>query len=271
MNQELQINILSNKVDLLTDQVLLLQKMITNLTENKNNNNMNLTKELAFIPEPLAPNKSQDEWSPYSNSRQSPKVFNDTIEHVENCIKTAYLYRGCVFGGYVRNVVVPRLKNKTSPGYKDVDFWFKSQTDADLFVKQMGDKLYKLKDTDVEFQMNVYSFVRQQYMLKYKEGDGNIVIDVIVSPTLPVNDFDVNQLTYSPNGLKSYGNKPVDELIALIDSKTMTALQGFNGKLMDSMKHTRQANRLTKLSQTGWTINVDGFRFEITSNGKYYF
>lgn len=249
-----QITILQNKVDLLTDQVLLLQKMI-----------VNLNKEETYE---LAPHKSEDEWVPYFNSRQTPKVFNDTVVHVEDCIETAHLYDGRVFGGYVRNVAVPRLKKKTSPGYKDVDFWFKTQQKADLFVFYMGDKLIKMNDNDALFQKNTYFFERHQYLLKCKYE--NIIIDIIVSPTLPVNDFDVNQLTYN-GSFKSFGNKSVDELINLIDNKTMNALPGFNGKLMDCQRKHRQALRLTKLSQTGWSINVDGFRQEKSSNGNYFY
>ncbi len=279
--------ILQNKVDLLTEQVLLLQKMITNLNKPESNqliNNLNqeevllLQKMLTNLNKPennhlianlnqeLAPHKSEDEWAPYFNSRQTPKVFNNTIDHVEKYIRTAEIYDGRVFGGYVRNVVVPRLKKKTSPGYKDVDFWFKTQQNADLFVFYMGDKLSKINDNDVDFQMNTYSFERRQYLLKCKYE--NVIIDIIVSPTLPVNDFDVNQLTYN-GSFKSYGNKSVNDLIALIDSKGMNALPDFNGKLMDYKKKRIQSLRLTKLSKTGWVINVRGFIQEKLSDGTF--
>ena len=83
----------------------------------------------------------------------------------------------------------------------------------------------------------------------------NIVIDVIVSFTLPVNDFDVNQLTYDGT-FKSYGNKSTEHLIELINNKTLNALPEFNYYNMTQKRRFQQTNRMQKLINTGWTVNM---------------
>lgn len=119
------------------------------------------------------------------------------LDAIFDCIKTASQLGGKVYGGFVRNVVVPRLSDPScSVKFKDVDLWFTNQLDADRFVRVMDKLFVKFKGVDVTPDSYPGAFSRKQYHLT-KFDTCLAWIDVIVSPTLPVNDFDVNEVTYS--------------------------------------------------------------------------
>ena len=59
---------------------------------------------------------------------------------IDDCIKIASNYASKVFGGYVRDVVVPKMLDyRRKCEFKDVDIWFKTDIDADLFINDMKD------------------------------------------------------------------------------------------------------------------------------------
>ncbi|CAH6419856.1 Hypothetical protein HVR_LOCUS937 [uncultured virus] len=200
----------------------------------------------------------------YWNSRQDRELFKETLDRVYDCLRTADKYGGRVFGGFVRNILIPTIFEQTINGYKDVDIWFQSQENADLFVVAMGDKLAKGTDSTEKISEEVvYPFARQQYFLKGKyivgnnepEKEDDIIIDVIVSMELPVNDFDVNQLTYSSTErYKSFGSRSVEKLMSCIVNKKATMLPGYSLGKKHSMHYNIQSKRIYKLIQCGWTI-----------------
>ena len=50
------------------------------------------------------------------------------INMINECLETAGSFGGKVFGGYVRDVIVPRLANREcSVKFNDVDVWFKTR------------------------------------------------------------------------------------------------------------------------------------------------
>jgi len=116
---------------------------------------------------------------------------------IDNCIKTASNYDGKVFGGYIRDVVVPKMQDPLCKcQFKDVDIWFKTDIDADMFVNDIKDiynfqivPSFTLENTTLH-----YAFGRTQYRLRID----NIVIsfDIVVSECFPVDDFNVNFLSY---------------------------------------------------------------------------
>lgn len=131
---------------------------------------------------------------------------------INECLVIAGKHNGKVYGGFVRDVLVPLTGNNGDYGktseWKDVDLWFSNDTDAKAFIKDMGRKLKPVKyDHSLnEKQKNaLYSFPRLQYHLYI----WNILvawIDVCISPTLPVNDFNINHLAfqYRPGSISSY-------------------------------------------------------------------
>ena len=196
------------------------------------------------------------------------------INMIDECLYTAGSYNGRVFGGYVRDVIVPRLTNpKCKVKFNDVDVWFTKQENADKFIKAMGKSF---SECNAE-SPSTYRFVRKQY-LYYRYGTRVVFFDVIVSELLPVDDFDVNQLTYRVvnrdallnynNGAEfmafNYGDKSVDDLKQAINNKTVTMLPEYKEKftgghniLIKSTVADKYFNRLkTRYLERGWNIRI---------------
>ena len=102
---------------------------------------------------------------------------------------------GHVFGGFVRDVIIPRMKN---PGCevkcKDIDLWFKNQTDVNAFVTAMGNQITLFGPDGSVAPKGLYPFYRIRYIFMCFEWMP--YIDIIISETFPVNDFDVNRLRF---------------------------------------------------------------------------
>lgn len=233
-------------------------------------------REVADLLEQLPAQQQQQEnpvskplfdYKLYFNSRQPVALYEHVISRVNDCLKVAEKYGGRAFGGYVRNVVVPRLfGNHEVIGYKDVDVWFKSEGEANSFVTDMGPLMVKLCETSkIISNQEVYPFSRTQYLLigpslnsSVRENNGasdGIIFDVIISETLPVNDLNVNQLTYSPtNGLESFGKETTFELTSSIMRKQASMLKEYPIATMPRDASRFQHRRLTKLINGGWEI-----------------
>lgn len=178
----------------------------------------------------------------YWNGNQDDELFTNTLTDVMVCIHVASKYNGKVFGGFVRNVLVPQTFNQHVNGYKDVDLWFTCEEDAIKFVNDMDDKLSLINKDKNYLNAIVYRFQRIIYRMH------NATIDVIISPTLPVDDLNVNQLTFS-EGYKSFGLEPTHVLINKIRNKKATTIADFNYD-----KDDNQSYRLFMLKDAGWTI-----------------
>jgi len=129
---------------------------------------------------------SVDEWS-----------VETILERIENVIMDAAAYDGKVFGGYVRDVIVPRMKTPScNVSFKDVDIWFRSQNCADVFIRQMQTKCRFTIDQNASIKPGTlnHTFGRYQYQMNHH---GYIIwFDIVVSDCFPVDDFDVNCLIY---------------------------------------------------------------------------
>lgn len=165
-----------------------------------------------------------------------PLVYRDWIDILTK-------HNGYIFGGYLRNVIVPALNGKYVKGYKDIDVWFVRQKDADAFIKEL-DLVYNCFVNDIIMSCDVsYPFSRTQYFI-----DG-VIIDIIVCDILPVNDLNVNQLTYNANGFKSYGLNTEEQLITFILNRRAKRLTGYR-----SDESYTQKIRMGKLIYHGWII-----------------
>ncbi len=121
---------------------------------------------------------------------------------ISECLHVAGKYDGKVYGGFVRDVLVPLLSNngdysKVSE-WKDIDLWFTSESNAKTFVKDMGRKFKIAKHDRALTEENrkvLYSWPRIQYHL-YIWNICVAWVDIVVYPEFPVNDFNVNHLTF---------------------------------------------------------------------------
>lgn len=210
------------------------------------------------------------EFNPYTNSRKT-KIIDKVLSIAGN-------HNGKVFGGYVRDVIVPRLDNPTAKVYfNDVDIWFTNQKDADLFIDNTRscltflDKRFDFDNSrpgsNIKPGMMHYTFGRVQYQL-YKADKFISFFDVVVSETIPVDDFDVNCLNYQytdKGKIVRYCSNNTDtvvieEIIQKIKNKTAFMLSSYVPKMYTKtsygiIDYLYFVNRLNKkyLSR-GWTI-----------------
>lgn len=195
-------------------------------------------------------------------------VLGFTLEEIEKCLYVAGKYGGKVFGGFIRDVIVPRLKDPSCKvNFKDVDLWFTSQSDADSFITEMklmyvGRSYFGEHIKTFRPNPQLYSFDRTQYHL-YMYGTCIAWFDIIISKSFPVDDFDVNFLSglYDSNGkqLQSENSIKKNELVDAINTKEMSILSSYVDRLLsmdgDGYVHLNRINN--RYIARGWTIVFD--------------
>ena len=167
-------------------------------------------------------NRYHDKYG-FNFSCQSPER---TLKIIFNLLLLAAEHGGYTYGGFVRDVLVPRFifnqehasrnefinyENISSSvsipiQFKDVDIWFRSLAHIKNFVNQLNNTngVYRLKKNDHSSFSNdggrneTYGVdFRQQYILYFCDME-IAYIDLVASKFLPVNDFCVNLLTFIP-------------------------------------------------------------------------
>jgi hypothetical protein len=190
------------------------------------------------------------------------------IKLLEDVLTVAGKHNGRVFGGFVRDVIVPRLTNpECEVHFNDVDIWFTKQEEADAFIKDVNvflesmenTKLYSSEHRVIKPGTLHYTFGRTQYHL-YKGEKFVSFIDVVVSDVIPVDDFDVNCLTFHYTDgekiPKSFSENSAIMLIFNINNKQVTMLPSYvkkliSGELSDMVFEKRVTNNFLK---KGWKV-----------------
>lgn len=158
------------------------------------------------------------------------------VTYINKCIFAASKCNGKVFGGFVRDVIVPRLYNpECQMTFKDVDIWFTCQSDADAFVSLMGSCFRKFDGVSVTEGVYPGSFSRNQYHL-IKFDTRLAWFDIVVSPNLPVNDFDVNEVTYTLESDDKWVTTASSRLIEQIRNKHAVMLPSYQA-MIDKLDH----------------------------------
>jgi len=189
-----------------------------------------------------------------------------TLKCINRMLSVASHFDGKFFGGYVRDVVVPRTKDPNCDvSFKDVDIWFTNDKDAEEFVRIMKvtEKMNEFKDPFLNTSPK-YKFKRTQYCVPNKACP--FFIDVVVSEKFPVNDFDVNFLTYyvvdGAKKLKAMGFNDKDCLIESIHNKEARMLESYAEELNQKNKLSfRYKCRFNdRYIARGWTIIYNDIR-----------
>lgn len=187
---------------------------------------------------------------------------------IDDCIKIASNYDGKVFGGYVRDVVVPKLLNpRCRCEFKDVDIWFKTDIDTNFFINDIKDihNFQIIPEISIDNNNPHYQFNRTQYHLFVE--DIVIWFDIVVSEYFPVDDFDVNFLVYSYKDNKELiecESKCFDKnkLITSINNKQMTILPNYTKRLISEFSTDVHASRINKrFLSRGWRIKYKNIYF----------
>lgn len=106
---------------------------------------------------------------------------------------------GKVFGGFVRDVIVPYLNNKETSKPKDMDLWFTCEECLIKFGSLMKLKYPSSKNYDYFYVKNCVSYGVniKRYHLRIEFEEQFMHLDLVLSDEIPVNDFKFNTLCYS--------------------------------------------------------------------------
>lgn len=140
---------------------------------------------------------------------QDLKYFrHDVYYHVNTLVELAAAYNGVVYGEYVRNVLIPvkfLWKSLYQCDFQHVDFWFKSQSDANVFIKESC-----LESRNLLFGTG-------QYVSHFKDQRG-VLINITISDTYPKGNNSTDLLSWNHNdfSVNHNGEKyPLEKIITL--------------------------------------------------------
>ena len=145
-------------------------------------------------------------WNYLPSTKQNDTKYK--FELAKKILSLAFNNNGEVYGGFVRDVIVPSLNDPNcNNSFKDLDIWFRDEKFSTLFVNaleynfKVQKSSYGSEDLDYSKYFSNdfrgYKFSRKQYHI-YSENEKKFLfhVDVITSDNLPVNDFNVNAVTY---------------------------------------------------------------------------
>lgn len=201
------------------------------------------------------------------NDKMNNLILSIALKKIKSMLEIAYKYGGEVFGGYVRDVLVVQENKIERPiSFKDVDIWFKCKENAQKFITEMGEKIkIGSHQTVAPGGKNIYEFQRTNYAF-YSKGYPIAFIDVIVSGTIPVNDFDVNFLTYHKGIFKSYHYRSEIDLVCAIKEKTIRITPKYMKRILEEDRtngelgcHVRRIEN--RYLDRGWKIKLPNGEF----------
>ena len=186
------------------------------------------------------------------------------LTNIAKCLTVAGLSGGRVFGGFVRDVVVPRMIDpQCEVKFSDVDIWFINKSAASTFVAAMGQDLREPPFGSYGGN-GLYQFDRTKYNLYC--GDICVAyIDVVVSDVLPVNDFDIHRYA-----VQYFNNMPLTAglsgLVEYHKLKVADMLPYYFDLLHNPSTHNMHYARVRKLLNKGWKISLRGDRSPISQD-----
>lgn len=167
---------------------------------------------------------------------------------------------GVIYGGVVRDFFV------LETDAKDIDIWFTSLAQAELFVAQLEAAGVEVRITNERPHEKMYPFTVRQINAKFPNNHCYF-IDLVVSATYPVNDFDVNDLIWIGTGniinhytwdagVQHYtGDKGKrDQTVNAIKQMIMTMKPGFASTAESEYQASAPRTRIDKFKKRGWTV-----------------
>lgn len=221
-------------------------------------------------------------------SNRSGASMARTLDAVMDMLLIAGKYNGKVFGGFVRDVIIPtdslsksldelivppnerydvtrivrdvamNLATATHAKitFKDVDVWFTKEADAKLFVEEMGAQLGNFNEDD-KFPRDISHYEFKQWFGVLKQGNLAVsYVDIIINEAFPVNDFDVNCVSVrywkDTGGNICYDmvchGHELSDIVDAITKKTMTMKKEY----LEKITKREESHSYTK----SWTIGL---------------
>lgn len=201
----------------------------------------------------------------------------NTIHSVFELIRLASKHGGSVFGGFVRDVIVPlsighdSVRNESELeaypeiaklSFKDVDLWFKSRSGMNSFIAEMAGRL--APSTSNWNSIYPCDLTRMKYSIR-PNLPKTVQVDLICSEKCPVNDFDVNCLAYGIVGNTWIANTihpnaaPVSQLVSKITEKKAVMLPDYFDHMSRHYKSRQSYNgpidrMVRRYLMQGWSI-----------------
>lgn len=222
----------------------------------------------------LAPIKPEWKWKCFNGFNYSSVSCERTVKIILNIVRMASDYGGFVFGGFVRDILIPRfILSEHKMDFGDVNIWFQSKKHIVNFLNHIRNtkgvfslKPYKNKDTEgtVGKVKSTYSLdFDNQYILYFCDMEIAIV-NLVASKYFPVNDFDVNLLFFTPKDIneakidiswfevghteeKDHEGYKVDEVVKYIKNKEFDTILGYANNM-----DTFEKERIKRMKQWGW-------------------
>lgn len=174
-------------------------------------------------------------------------ILESVLQAINEVITTAEKYQGTVFGGFVRDVILPRRKDpNVHVSFNNVDLWFVNDDDANKFTEVMGNKL-EWQETN---EYTIYD--RRQYVL-IVHGTEIAVLNIVISPVKPCNDFNVNGSTKSTGYRSDNGTDIINDIL----NRRMSCLPSCWDILRTDTRRSRAlVTRMNKFMDRGWEIRI---------------
>jgi hypothetical protein len=187
----------------------------------------------------------------------SEYYFRCVVDRIDDLLLQVHNYGGYVFGGYLRDFIIPNLEREIT----DIDLWFKTKEDFNRFIN--NDSKLRFVGTTTNFEL--YNAPIKHYELVVY-NTLLVHVSIIISPTLPVNDFDVNCLTKQ---YYCYYNGDIDpcnyslpsniSLLTQIKNKEMNMLPSYLEHLTGKYGEYH-LQRVENFIKKGWTVKLYGFK-----------
>ena len=194
------------------------------------------------------------------NRKTFETEFNNTddelfYQYLSNDIisiaKLANKYSGLLYGGIVRSFMLRKEDTR------DIDIWFKNETDKDNFVKEL-EQYWTATQINLEngmYDKTSYKIISQETKFSYN-------VDCVIDEEFTITDFNVNCFTY--NG--SYVSFEASNLKCGTKFDYKEALNDVYNKRMkyskiyyDNRENGQYCLRIFKFTSKGWEIYNDKY------------
>jgi hypothetical protein len=204
---------------------------------------------------------------------------------IEKILPVASKHNGQVFGGFVRDILIPyhhlNKKLEECENFKDLDLWFKTVEDAKNFVEEAGSYLPCKIDFDLSKQgigqcrnVGLYDFNMFHTVLVNGFETPISFVDIVVSDKFPVNDFDVNMMSYKLTSdaemgghLKmKYEYHGKGDPVECVKTKTCHMTREYLEKVCSHVENVCHYTHLARVKRRymdrGWTVMYGDYVFE---------
>ena len=168
--------------------------------------------------------------------KKGPDFIKKSLQLIDDANKLASSFNGKLFGDFVTDVIIPRMKNtKCDIAYSQVNIWFNNQQDADKFVYEM--KLLNCK---------VYTRDNLIHIQQYDSFVPNILLGfyiIEISDTLVIDYPSDNYMCYYLDDVKTIS---ITNIIPKHDKDLNLPGRHFFSYRENAVKAEREALRLKK-------------------------